>query len=83
LVSQVKRLERKIEREQLVASQLPDLSAKLLELAREQGKITAGDAQTHIQAKRSTIKLHPRRLAASGHLVQHGEKRGSWYSSAN
>jgi Fic family protein len=83
LVSQVKRLEKKIEREQLVASQLPELSAKLLELAREQGKLTIGDAETHTKAKRSTIKLHLSKLVASRHLVQHGEKKGAWYSSAN
>jgi Fic family protein len=83
LCSQVKRLETKIEREKLVLSVLPELSLKLLTLAREHGRITLSTAETNTRAKRGTIKAHITKLVTAGHLIQHGLGKGTWYSPAS
>lgn len=80
LHSQVKRLEAKVEREKLVLAKLPELSVRLLELARERGRLTVLDAVTLTGANRSTIKQHLRRLVDAGHLTQNGAGRGVWYA---
>lgn len=82
LCSQVKRLEKKIEREKLVLATLPELSVELLTIAREHGRITTATAETKTGAKRGTVKLHLARLVASGHLMKHGTGRGTWYVPA-
>ena len=78
LVSQVKRLEAKIEREHLLLATLPDLSIQLLTIAREHGRLTVSGAQVQTMANRHTIKLHIRKLLAAGHLEQHGVGRVTW-----
>ena len=74
------RLERKIERERIILGDLPELSVKILELAREHGRVTVADAAKMTDASRNTIKDHIRSLAEKGHLVRHGAGRGTWYS---
>lgn len=44
LAEQVRRLNRKIEREKLVLATLPELSLQIIEFAREHGRVTMGDA---------------------------------------
>lgn len=51
LVSQVKRLEVKIEREHLLLATLPKLSMDLLTIAREHGRLTVASAQAQTGAK--------------------------------
>lgn len=75
-------LERKIERERLILGDLPELSVQILELAREHGRVTVGDAAKATGASRNTIKDHIRALHDAGHLTRHGAGRGSWYSLA-
>ena len=82
LCSQVKRLEVKIEREQLLLAVLPELSIQLLTIAREHGRITVASAQAQTGANRHTIRLHMGKLLAAGQLVQQGAGRGTWYSAA-
>ena len=82
LCSQVKRLEVKIEREQLLLAALPELSIQLLTIAHEHGRITVASAQAQTGANRHTIRLHMRKLLAAGQLVQQGAGRGTWYSAA-
>jgi Fic family protein len=79
LCSQVKRLAQKVEREQLLAQRLPALSAQLLALAREHGRLTTAQAEQLTGAKRATIKVHLARLVKDGQLAQHGVGRGTWY----
>jgi len=80
LVSQVKRLEVKIERELLLLTTLPALSVQLLAIAHEQGRLTVAQAQAQTGANRHTIKLHIKKLLAGEHLAQQGTGRGTWYS---
>lgn len=78
----MKRLEVKIEREQLLLVTLPALSIQLLTIAREHGRATVASAEAQTRANRHTIKLHIRKLLAAGQLVQQGAGRGTWYSPA-
>ena len=80
LVSQVKRLEVKIEREHLLLAALPKLSMDLLTIARAHGRLTVAGAQAQTGANRSTIKLHIQKLMATGQLAQRGVGRGTWYA---
>jgi Fic family protein len=79
LVSQVKRLETKMEREHLLLATLPKLSIELLTIAREHGRLTVASAQTQTGANRHTIKLHIQKLIAAGQLMPRGAGRGTWY----
>jgi Fic family protein len=79
LAEQVKRLNRKIEREKLVLARLPDLSLHIVEFAREHGRVTMGDAIRLTGGNRNTLKQHFRALVERGYLAQHGGGRGVWY----
>lgn len=73
------RLEKKMERERILLADMPELSATLLELAREHGRITVAEAGRITDASRYTIKDHLKALVAQGHLVLHGAGRVAWY----
>lgn len=79
LAEQVRRLNRKVEREKLVLAALPDLSLQIVEFTREHGRITMGDAIRLTSGNRNTLKQHFRALVEQGHLSQHGAGRGVWY----
>jgi len=79
LNEQVRRLEKKVEREKLVLATLPELSLRIVEFTREHGRITMGDAIRLTGASRNTLKQHFRALTELGHLNQHGSGRGVWY----
>jgi Fic family protein len=79
LVSQVNRLEVKVEHEKLILATLPELSMKLIELAKERGRITVAEAVAITGANRNTIKFHFRKLIEAGYLKQNGAGRGVWY----
>lgn len=79
LAEQVKRLEKKVEREKLVLAPLPELSLQIIEFAREHGRITIGEATLLTGAKRNTLKQHFRSLVERGHLGLRGSGRGAWY----
>ncbi len=80
LSSQVKRLGDKMEQEKILSSLLPKLSADILALAKQHGRITTALAEQMTQAKRSTIKVHLTKLVKEGQLIQHGSHRGTWYT---
>ena len=79
LAEQVRRLNQKVEREKLVLAVLPELSLKIVEFAREHGRITMAIAIRLTGSSRNTLKLHFRALVAQGHLKQNGSGRGAWY----
>ena len=76
------RLERKLERERLILGNLPELSVRILELAREHGRTTVAEAAKATGSSRNTVKDHLRALTEAGHLERHGAGRGTWYSFA-
>jgi Fic family protein len=79
LAEQVRRLNKKIEREKLVLAALPGLSLQIVEFAREHGRITMGDAIKLTGGNRNTLKQHLRALVKQGHLKLQGSGRGVWY----
>jgi Fic family protein len=79
LAEQVRRLEKKVEREKIVLAVLPDLSLQIVEFAREHGRVTIGDAIKLTGVSRNTLKQHFRNLVERGHLNQQGSGRGVWY----
>lgn len=79
LAEQVRRLEKKVEREKIVLAAMPELSLQIVEFAREHGRVTIGDAIKLTGASRNTLKQHFRNLTERGSLNQHGSGRGVWY----
>ncbi len=79
LAEQVRRLEKKVEREKIVLAALPDLSLQIVEFAREHGRVTMAEAIKLTGASRNTLKQHFRDLTERNHLEQHGSGRGVWY----
>jgi Fic family protein len=79
LAEQVRRLNKKIEREKLVLAPLPELSLQIVEFAREHGRVTMGEVIRLTGASRNTLKQHFRALVEQGHINQHGSGRGVWY----
>jgi len=82
LQQQMKRLAKKVERERIVLSAMPELSVQIVEYAREHGRVTIGDMVTLTGTSRNTLKQHFRQLLEKGHLVMHGSGRGAWYALA-
>ena len=79
LAEQVRRLEKKVEREKIVLAALPELSLQIVEFAREHGRVTIGGAIKLTGASRNTLKQHFRALVERGTLNQRGSGRGVWY----
>jgi Fic family protein len=76
---QVKRLEKKVEKEHIVLASLPELSRQILEYAREHGRVTIKDMSILTGASRNTLKDHFRKLAENRQLTMYGKGRGVWY----
>jgi Fic family protein len=81
LQQQKRRLAAKVEREKLVLVTLPELAVHILDHARNHGRVTIGEMIRVTGTSRNTLKEHFRRLMEQGHLVRHGNGKGSWYSS--
>jgi Fic family protein len=79
LHEQVRRLEKKVEREKIVLAALPQLQLQIVEFAREHGRVTIGNAILLTGASRNTLKQHLRSLVERGLLKQQGGGRGVWY----
>jgi Fic family protein len=80
LKQQKQRLEVKLEREKLLLGQLPELSLKIVELAKSRGRITISNVVLLTEANRNTIKKHLEALVDDKHLLKHGIGKGTWYS---
>jgi Fic family protein len=80
LAEQVRRLEKKLEREKIVLAAMPALQLQIVEFAREHGRVTIGEAIKLTRASRNTLKQHFRALVERGTLNQHGSGRGVWYA---
>jgi Fic family protein len=80
LQRQMRRLREKVERERLLLAELPELAARILDHARDHGRITIADAVALTGASRNTLKVHFKSLRERGLLELHGQGRGAWYS---
>ncbi|MBA4260246.1 MAG: Fic family protein [Chitinophaga sp.] len=77
---QKKRLEAKVEQENLLFMQLPDLSLKILQLVQSRGKATISEIVTVTQANRNTVKKHLESLVETNRIKKNGVGKGTWYS---
>jgi Fic family protein len=80
LQQQKSRLAEKIEREKLMMAAMPELAAKIVDIARMHGRVTIGDVMRTTGASRNTLKEHFKRLVTHGHLIRYGTGKGTWYS---
>ena len=80
LQKQTASLQAKVEREKIMIGELPDLSVKIVEIAKQHGRVTVSEAVNVTGSSRNTIKDHLKGLVKQGHLVRHGAGRGTWYS---
>jgi Fic family protein len=80
LHQQMKRLAKKVEQERFVLATLPELSMRIVDFAREHGRVTISEAERLTGTSRNTLKQHFRALVAQGHLALHGSGRGAWYA---
>ena len=80
LLAQMRNLSKKVEKEKIILSALPELSIDILDYARDHGRVTMSDMVTLTGISRNTLKEHFRLLVEKGHLVMHGSGRGSWYA---
>ncbi len=78
LAEQTRRLGRKIEQEQVLAT-LPTMSLRIMDVAQARGRVTMGEIITLTGGKRDTIKSHLRALVEHGRLHRYGRGRGVWY----
>jgi Fic family protein len=79
LQQQMKRLAKKVEREKIVLAAMPELSLRIMDHAREHGRVAISDIVKLTGTSRNTLKQHFRHLVAQGHLALHGSGRGAWY----
>jgi len=80
LQQQKRRLEAKVEREHLaVAAGLPELAVRILDYAREHGRVTTRDMVRTAGASPNTLKVAFRKLVDKQLLERHGAGRSIWY----
>lgn len=80
LQQQMKRLAGKVEREKLVLPSLPELSLRILDHAREHGRVSAGEIIRLTAANRNTLKQQFQQLVKKGLLIRQGGGRTTWYT---
>jgi Fic family protein len=78
LLRQAEALESKVEQERLM-SPLSPLSARIMAIVAEHGRITVREATALTGANRNTVKVHLKRLTQAGRLAQRGRGKGTWY----
>jgi Fic family protein len=80
LHTQKDRLQRKIEREQLLEGDLPELSLRILEIARERGRVKSSEIVTLTSEKLGTVRNRLNELVERGLLSRHGKGPSTWYT---
>ncbi|WPV70556.1 Fic family protein [Chitinophaga sp. LS1] len=80
LQRQKRRLEAKVEKENLLLMQLPELSLQILQLVQSRGKATISDIVTITNANRNTTKKHLEMLVETKRLQKNGIGKGTWYT---
>jgi Fic family protein len=79
LQQQKRRLAVKVEREKNALGALSELSVKILDYVRDQGRVTTRDIVREHGASPNTLKATFKSLVEKGLLVRHGAGRSIWY----
>ncbi len=69
----------KLDREK-IAHALPEVSIRILNLAKEHGRVTVSFTAEVLQVNRNTVKKHLQNLVRNGKLFLHGKGRGAYYT---
>ena len=80
LKKQKDNLNKKLERERLLADTLPQLSVRILALLREHDRLTISDLERLTGGNKNTLKVRLRELIASQHIKRQGKARATWYT---
>jgi Fic family protein len=80
LQQQMRRLATTVEREKVILSDLPELSLRIIDHARDHGRVGIGEIIKLTNASRNTLKQQFRHLVEKGLLVKHGGGRTTWYT---
>lgn len=83
LHAQTTRLQAKIEREGLIEGALPELSLRILEMARERGRLKSSEVVAVTGEARSTVRNRLNELVARRLLDRHGQGPATWYTLAH
>ncbi|MBI2706770.1 MAG: Fic family protein [Proteobacteria bacterium] len=73
-------LEKKVAREKILTFQMPELSATIIDLIQQHGRLSVRDLETITGGNRSTLKKHLQELVESKYLLRHGKGRATWYT---
>lgn len=79
LQQQKRRLAVKVEREKTALTALPELAVKILDYARDHGRVTSRDMVREAGASPNTLKATFSSLVEKRLLVRHGGGRSTWY----
>lgn len=82
LQHQKRLLEQKIMREKALSLDISELSATLIRLTQEHGRLSIRQLEIMAKANRSTIKKHLQKLVQSNQLLRHGKGKASAYTVA-
>jgi Fic family protein len=80
LQQQKRRLAVKVEREKSALAVLPELAVKILDYARDHGRVTSRDLVREAGASPNTLKATFTSLVEKGLLVRQGGGRSTWYN---
>ncbi len=81
LKKQKNNLAEKVEQGQnTVDRSLPTLSLKIMELLKENDRLTIAEIVEQTGANQNTLKVRLRELVNNGHVKRHGKARATWYS---
>ena len=79
LQQQKAHLQIKLEREKLLAAQLPPLSLEIIDLVKRHGNLRIAQIAGITGANRNTVKKHLAKLIAANHLSKQGVGKGTFY----
>jgi len=79
LQQQKRQLAVKVEREKIALATLSELAVKILDYARDQGRVTTRDMVREFGASPNTLKATFTSLVDKGLLLRHGRGRSTWY----
>ena len=82
LQRQKKKLAERLEREKLMANDLPPLGQSILDMVKKHGRVSIGEIVRATGQSRSTIKLRLADLLRKQILLRHGKGRSTWYTQA-
>lgn len=80
LKKQKDKLAAKLEREKIIAQDLPKLSEEILGLLREHGKLGISEIETLTGGNKNTLKVRLRELVKAKFIEQNGQGRATFYN---